>query len=624
MSASALDVQESLGGLGTVGPGFNTGTSQPASSSSGGITSALGDIGSGLLGSIGSGLSSFGSFLPEVGLGLAEANSAQSDAKAQSAQLASLGQPYVAAGNAGLAPAAAAIGAQNTATIGQDASLNSIATQAFNNYQTGTLSAGDQQSLDAQIAQQKQQLRQSLGSNVDSSVLASYDAQIDAQATTTKQNLLTQQYQVGVQAQQEVQTTFTNMFNQSISLGQTGMQPIIDAVQLAVQSDAAIADALQGLLGSVAQAYGKSIAGSGGSGGAAAGGAAGAASSLSKLINPTKSLINNLTSGGSAGVDTSSLSGDVSSYLGGSGASSAFTSLSPSAGFTTSDFFGGGDASSLGLGTGDGASTFDSLTSDLNFSSAGGEAATGSTAAAAQSGSSSATGLASTGTGIGSSLVEGLSIAGAVLSAYNEVKNWSSGATGSDALQGAETGAAIGTAVAPGIGTVIGGVIGGVVGAASSLFGGGKQSVGDAEWRAFSKNPNVNPTSISDADMQHIFGGGYTSNINGGLKTLNAALAKKYGNQNSEQGQAWNYNNFIKDTVSQAQKAGQITAGMSPSDIYTKIIQPATASEFGSAAASSVPASFAKVVGALGYKVAADDAAGTDAGYTTAKYKYGT
>jgi hypothetical protein len=76
-----------------------------------------------------------------------------------------------------------------------------------------------------------------------------------------------------------------------------------------------------------------------------------------------------------------------------------------------------------------------------------------------------------------STLAGGLSSAAGYLAAplalYNFGKNWQSGATGSDALNGAEAGAAIGSII-PGIGTVIGGLIGGAVGAVSSIAGGGK------------------------------------------------------------------------------------------------------------------------------------------------------
>lgn len=67
---------------------------------------------------------------------------------------------------------------------------------------------------------------------------------------------------------------------------------------------------------------------------------------------------------------------------------------------------------------------------------------------------------------------QGAGYVAAPLAVYNFANNWKSGATGSDAMNGAEAGAAIGSIV-PGIGTVIGGVIGGAVGALSSAFGGG-------------------------------------------------------------------------------------------------------------------------------------------------------
>jgi hypothetical protein len=63
----------------------------------------------------------------------------------------------------------------------------------------------------------------------------------------------------------------------------------------------------------------------------------------------------------------------------------------------------------------------------------------------------------------------------APLALYSAIKNWQSGKTGADAIQGMEAGAAIGSVI-PGIGTVIGGVIGGAVGAISSAFGGGSSS----------------------------------------------------------------------------------------------------------------------------------------------------
>ena len=83
----------------------------------------------------------------------------------------------------------------------------------------------------------------------------------------------------------------------------------------------------------------------------------------------------------------------------------------------------------------------------------------------------------------------------APLAVYSAIKNWKSGDTGSDAIQGAEAGAAVGSVV-PGIGTVVGAVIGGAVGALSSAFGGGKTSQEASQAR------NVDQQLNSASDQQ--------------------------------------------------------------------------------------------------------------------------
>jgi hypothetical protein len=75
--------------------------------------------------------------------------------------------------------------------------------------------------------------------------------------------------------------------------------------------------------------------------------------------------------------------------------------------------------------------------------------------------------------GLSSTLGAAAGYIAAPLALYSAVKNWQSGNTASDAIQGAEAGAAIGSII-PGVGTLIGGVVGGAVGAISSAFGGGK------------------------------------------------------------------------------------------------------------------------------------------------------
>ena len=75
--------------------------------------------------------------------------------------------------------------------------------------------------------------------------------------------------------------------------------------------------------------------------------------------------------------------------------------------------------------------------------------------------------------GTAGTLGSSLPYIGAAIDLANFGSNWKSGATGADALNGAETGAEIG-AYFGGIGALFGGVIGGVVGAVSSVFGPGQ------------------------------------------------------------------------------------------------------------------------------------------------------
>lgn len=75
--------------------------------------------------------------------------------------------------------------------------------------------------------------------------------------------------------------------------------------------------------------------------------------------------------------------------------------------------------------------------------------------------------------GVAEGLGDAASYAAIPLDIYNEVNNWKSGATTSDAMAGATTGAAIGSVV-PVIGTAIGALVGGAAGALSSLAGPGR------------------------------------------------------------------------------------------------------------------------------------------------------
>lgn len=95
---------------------------------------------------------------------------------------------------------------------------------------------------------------------------------------------------------------------------------------------------------------------------------------------------------------------------------------------------------------------------------------------------------------------------GSAYSLYNEIKNYQSGNTGSDAMSGAETGASIGTMVLPGIGTLIGGALGAVGGAIASAFGGGEEDPETATWNKVAQNPSAISSQTPSQLYQNLAG----------------------------------------------------------------------------------------------------------------------
>jgi hypothetical protein len=215
------------------------------------------------------------------------ANSANKDNANLAGQLKSLGQPDITAGNqlldqfqqGKLTPQQQAV--VDTATKAGSAlvtdpntkTLQQIASTAFQNYNSQTLSPADQTTLTNWTAQAKAQLRQSLGANVDSSSLAQYDAQIDAQGQQMKQDLLTKQFQTGdtaynqwlstteqgqnmiLQGQQYAVSSLNNMLNQSLALTGQGMGPIQDAINMEIASNTQTSAQIGQLIAGLTQAY---------------------------------------------------------------------------------------------------------------------------------------------------------------------------------------------------------------------------------------------------------------------------------------------------------------------------------------------------------------------------------
>lgn len=286
-------------GLGGASPATQTPSlPDPGASTTAGAVPT--DPGSSLLSDIGTGISTIGStllggnsvtsmapYLAIGALGFAQADQAKKDAQAQSDKVAALGTPYTQAGtqmldqykSGTLTPAQQKVVdtavQQGNTILASDPQLQAIYTQAFGDYQSGTLRPADQLALDQKVAAQKAQVRQSLSSMgiTDSTILAAQDQQIDNQAIMTKQQLLDAQFATGNQAfstwlkttedgmnmiqqgQMFAVTSLQQTFNNALNAGQTGMNPVIQSVQMEIAADAQLGTAVSDLLGNLAKAY---------------------------------------------------------------------------------------------------------------------------------------------------------------------------------------------------------------------------------------------------------------------------------------------------------------------------------------------------------------------------------
>lgn len=305
-------------------PSTSDASATPTTSST--SSNVLSDIENILFGAPGAGLSGLGPYAAVGALGINQAKDAQSQAQAQANTLSSLGSPYIQAGqqllqqfqSGQIRPDQQAVvdtaKQQGQTLIDSGSTLSAIAQQAYTDYQNGTLPAGDEQKLQAQVTQQKQQIRQQLASQgiTDSSILAGYDQSIDNQATMTRQNLLDARFATGNQAYDEwlksteagqqlqlqgeqfASTALDNTLTQSLGLASEGMQPVEQAVQLAIQSDQQLSQQISDLIGNLAAAYSYAASGpgakSGGTGSASGGGLLGNILGNSTVSNLIKSL----------------------------------------------------------------------------------------------------------------------------------------------------------------------------------------------------------------------------------------------------------------------------------------------------------------------------------------------
>lgn len=158
------------------------------------------------------------------------------------------------------------------------------------------------------------------------------------------------------------------------------------------------------------------------------------------------------------------------------------------------------------------------------------------------------------------------------LSLYNFAKNYQSGATGTDALNGAEAGASIGTAVVPGIGTAVGAVIGGAVGALSSALGGGKA---DPETTGFNSLVAANAQTGNNGIISQLNPSQAYQSLAGMMDAKNntaghsTPLEMVFGRAGEG-----NLMTQMTSQINSAIKSGQIGANATPSQIYNSVVMP--------------------------------------------------
>jgi hypothetical protein len=606
-----------ISGLGSTDAGTSAAGSV-ASSSDTSFLSDLSSLGTDLTSALSSPLGELATYGGLTAYGLSQASAAQAQTQQEAGQITAASQPYLTAGQtllsqyqSGTLPSWAQSTVNFDTTEGQSIinsgqGLQTIANQNLAQYSSGQLKPADQLALDQQTAAQTQQVMSQLGAGgtVDSSVAAAYTQQIQQNAAITQQNILNSYFTTGNtaynswltstaegaslinQGGQFAQTTFNQMLTGALGLSDIGMQGLTTAIGLEIQSDTALSQEVSTLMSNIASAYAYTLAGPGRSGTSATGSTAGAVGGVSSLLGSAGNILSDLlgTSVSSAAAsDSAAAAADVvgSSVpsLGNVG-DSALSSLLSSEGFSTA----GGAAAGTGLSA-LGASGISSLGSELGGASAAATASelnpalqsigTDAATQAANAGDASAASAIGDSSSTLGGITQDLGAVGAGVSLYNEVESYESGATGSDALSGAETGASIGTYFVPGLGTAIGAALGAVGGAIASAFGGGKTDPETLNWDKVSSQINSNPqvaTTLTAAQSYQLLAGVMDAKDN--APGHSQPIEQVFGREGEGA-----FMNQMTAQINQAVTSGKVSPNATAAQLYSQVVTPWLASK---------------------------------------------
>lgn len=165
--------------------------------------------------------------------------------------------------------------------------------------------------------------------------------------------------------------------------------------------------------------------------------------------------------------------------------------------------------------------------------------------------------------GAGGAIGQAAGYAAIPLSLYNEINNWESGNTGSDALGGAATGAAIGSVV-PGVGTLIGGLVGGAAGALSSAFGPGKEAIETKNYKKYEDIYKQHPEVASQVQNPFV-------NLAGVFDQRNSSLPfyQAYGRMGEDA-----FTKELMTHINSEVQQGTISKDSTAPEIMNKVVNP--------------------------------------------------
>jgi hypothetical protein len=163
----------------------------------------------------------------------------------------------------------------------------------------------------------------------------------------------------------------------------------------------------------------------------------------------------------------------------------------------------------------------------------------------------------------GLSFGNALGALGAAYGVYNFVNNWQSGATGSDAMNGAAAGAAIGSIV-PVVGTAFGALIGGAVGAISSAFGPGKTDPETLGWQGLVNQDQKTPgLGLTTQNPFLLLAGMFDE------KSSSVPIYQQFGRMGENK-----FTVAMTQQINSALANGAISKTTSPADVYDKVVLP--------------------------------------------------